>query len=288
MVLIADSGSTKTDWRLISSDGSVSQAKTAGFNPYFQDTETIYTELKQHLVPEITTNAVREVYYYGAGCSTETNQTIVQNAINQAFPRTYIEVTHDMLAAARALCGHEPGIACILGTGVNSCLYDGKQIVAGRPSLGFWLGDEGSGGYMGKTLVQHYFHEDMPADLRQKFEKRYTPVLGTILENAYKKPFPNAYFASFSKFLFDNLNHPYCYQLAYDGFVAFFNRYVCKYENYKAYKVHFVGSVAFYYSNVLRQVANDKGITLQYILESPISGLTLYHQQKLKETSHKL
>jgi glucosamine kinase len=284
MVLIADSGSTKTDWRLIHPDGSVEQAKTAGFNPYFQDTETIYAELKQNLLPELKIHAVKEVYYYGAGCSTESTRGIVQAAIDQAFPGTYIEVTHDMLAAARALCGHEPGIACILGTGVNSCLYDGKQIIAGRPSLGFWLGDEGSGGYFGKTLVQQYFHEDMPIDLRQKFEKRFSPVLGTILENAYKKPFPNAYFASFSKFLFDNLSHPYCYQLAYDGFVAFFNRYVCKYENFQSHKVHFVGSVAFYYSNVLRQVASDKGITLQYILESPISGLTLYHQQQLKET----
>jgi hypothetical protein len=120
----------------------------------------------------------------------------------------------------------------------------------------------------------------MPQELRQKFEKRYKPVLGNILENAYKKPFPNAFFASFSKFLFDNLNHPYAYQLAYDGFVTFFDRYVCKYTNYQSYKVNFTGSVAFYYSNILRQVANDKGITLKHILESPISGLTLYHQQK--------
>lgn len=282
MILLADSGSTKTDWRILHNNGSITQAKTAGFNPYFQDTETIFKELQQVLLPQLSGTQTREIHFYGAGCSTDINRTVVKTALNLAFPEVQVEINHDLLAAARALCGYEPGIACILGTGVNSCLYDGKEIIAGRPSLGFWLGDEGSGGYMGKTLIQQYFHEDMPADIRQKFEKRYNPILGNILENAYKKPFPNAFFASFSKFLFDNLSNPYCYQLVYSGFVSFFDRYVCKYENYQSYKVHFVGSVAFFYSNVLRQVAIDKGITLQHILESPISGLTLYHQQQLK------
>lgn len=280
MILIADSGSTKTDWRIIALDGTVSQAKTDGFNPYFQDTDTIYHALSHVLLPQLETpSAIREIYYYGAGCSSDLTRDIVRKAVRRAFPAAQIEVNHDLLAAARALCGHEPGIACILGTGVNACLYDGKDIVAYRPSLGFWLGDEGSGGYLGKTLVQQYFHEEMPEELRQKFTKRYQPVLSDILENAYKKPFPNAFFASFSKFVFDNLTHPFAYQLAYDSFSLFFNRYVGKFDNYQQYPVHFVGSVAFYYTNVLRKVAADQHITLQRILESPIAGLTLYHQE---------
>lgn len=283
MILIADSGSSKTDWRLLGPDGSVAQAKTVGFNPYFQDSDMIYEELEKTLLPQLSSTsvtAISEIYYYGAGCSSDTNRTIVRTAINKAFPNVQVDANHDLLAAARALCGHEPGIGCILGTGVNSCLYDGKDILTGRPSLGFWLGDEGSGGYMGKTLIQHYFHEDMPADLRQKFEKRYKPVLSTVLENAYKKPFPNSYFASYSKFLFDNISHPYAYQLVYDGFITFLNRYVLKYENARSYKVHFTGSVAFYYNTVLRKAAQDTGLTLGHIMESPIAGLTLYHQQK--------
>jgi N-acetylglucosamine kinase-like BadF-type ATPase len=280
MILIADSGSSKTDWRLLGPDGSVAQAKTVGFNPYFQDADMIYEELEKTLLPQLASTDISEVYYYGAGCSTDTTRGVVRSAVHTAFPGAHIDVNHDLLAAARALCGHQPGIACILGTGVNSCLYDGEKIVTGRPSLGFWLGDEGSGGYMGKTLIQQYFHEDMPEDLRQKFEKRYKPVLGTVLENAYKKPFPNSYFASFSKFLFDNISHPYAFRLVYDGFSLFFDRYVLKYPDAASYKVHFVGSVAFYYNTVVRRAAGDKGLTVGHIMESPIAGLTLYHQQQ--------
>jgi glucosamine kinase len=278
MILIADSGASKTDWRILSANEAIAQAKTMGFNPFFQDSESIYQELVQTLLPQLPGGKIREIFFYGSGCSTDFSRDIVRTGIRRAFPDAQITINNDLLAAARALCGQTSGIACILGTGVNSCLYDGNEITTKRPSFGFWLGDEGSGGYLGKTLIQQYFHEDMPEDLRQKFEKRYSPVLGDVLENAYKKPLPARYFASFSKFLFDNLSHPFCYRLAYDSFSLFFDRYVGKYENFRQYPVHFTGSIAFYYSNVLRQVANDKGITLKNILESPISGLTLYHQ----------
>lgn len=278
MILIADSGSTKTDWRLLSANDTISQAKTIGFNPYFQDSESIYTELVQVLLPQLSSSEIKEIHFYGAGCSSDLTRGIVKTGIEKAFPGAEIHVNHDLLAAARSLCGHQPGIACILGTGVNSCLYDGQEIVAGRPSLGFWLGDEGGGSYLGKTLIQHYFHEDMPAEIRTKFKKRYTLTVSDVLENAYKKQLPSRYFATFSKFLFDNLSNPYCYKLVYDSFATFFDRYVCKYENYQAYPVHFIGSVAFYYNTILRQVAQDKGITLKNIMESPIAGLTLFHQ----------
>ena len=279
MILIADSGSTKTDWRMIASTGEISQARTVGFNPYFQDTDSIATELAKSLKPAVN-EAITEVYYYGTGCGTESSCAIVRQAIQQVFSEaTTVSVASDLLGAARALCGHEVGIACILGTGSNSCYYDGEQISYQIPNLGFWLGDEGSGGNLGKTLVTNYLLKDLAPDLEAKFEKRFpNTTRDLVLENAYKKPFPNRYFASFSKFLFDNRSHPQAYRLIYDSFDLFFQKYICKYPDYKQLKVHFTGSVAFYYSDILRQVANDKGVTLKNIMETPIAGLTLYHQ----------
>lgn len=280
MILIADSGSTKTDWRMISESKEVSQGKTLGFNPYYQDSNTIYQELYTKLAPKIG-EEVELVYFYGAGCTGEEKSDIVKQALQQAFPTAQIEVNNDLFGAARALCGHESGIACILGTGSNSCQYDGERIVKQQTSLGFWLGDEGSGGFLGKTLVQHFLHSELPTDLAEKFYKRYPINRLEVLDNAYSKPFPNRYFASFSKFLFDNRNHPFAYGVVYRAFTEFFEKYICKYENYQQHKVHFTGSVAFYYSNILRQVGNDKGVAVKNILESPIAGLTLYHQREL-------
>lgn len=278
MLLIADSGSSKTDWRLISPDGAVKPAASAGFNPYFQTSEEIYTEILRALPPQLGTLGVKEIYFYGAGCSTENNRGIVQEGLGKLFPAALIHVSHDLLAAARALCGREAGIACILGTGVNSCLYDGGGIVEGRPSLGFWLGDEGGGGYLGKTLMQHYFHEEMPGDVRQQFEDAYHPVVGTVLENAYRKPFPNSYFAAFSRFLSDRLDHPYCRQLVQNGFSLFFERYVSKYTNSRQYPVHFTGSVAYYFRDILQEAAREKGLRLGNVLKNPIEGLISYHK----------
>lgn len=279
MILIADSGSTKTDWRMIASTGEISQARTVGFNPYFQDTDSIATELAKSLKPAVN-EAITEVYYYGTGCGTESSCAIVRQAIQQVFSEaTTVSVASDLLGAARALCGHEVGIACILGTGSNSCYYDGGQISYQIPNLGFWLGDEGSGGNLGKILVTNYLLKDLAPDLEAKFEKRFpNTTRDLVLENAYKKPFPNRYFASFSKFLFDNRSHPQAYRLVYDSFDLFFQKYICKYPDYKQLKIHFTGSVAFYYSDILRQVANDKGVTVKNIMETPIAGLTLYHQ----------
>ena len=279
MILIADSGSTKTDWRMIASTGEISQARTIGFNPYFQDADSIAAELNKSLQP-LVSEAVTEVYYYGTGCGTQSSCAIVQQAILQVFPEAAtVSVASDLLGAARALCGHEVGIACILGTGSNSCYYDGEQIGYQIPNLGFWLGDEGSGGNLGKTLVTNYLLKDLAPELEAKFDKRFpNTTRDLVLENAYKKPFPNRYFASFSKFLFDNRSHPQAYRLVYDSFDLFFQKYICKYPDYKQLKVHFTGSVAFYYSDILRQVANDKGVTVKNIMETPIAGLTLYHQ----------
>ncbi|MFN4147256.1 MAG: N-acetylglucosamine kinase [Runella sp.] len=279
MKLIADSGATKTDWRIIATDGSIHQAKTIGLSPYYQDSESIATELTQHLKPHVTEN-VTEIYFYGTGCAGEEPCAIVRRGLQAVFPSASpIEVESDMLGAARGLCGREPGIACILGTGSNNCLYDGRQIADKIPSLGFWLGDEGSGGYLGKTLVVSFLHKEMPEDLAEKFGKRYALTREVVLENAYKKPFPNRYFAGFSKFLFDHRSHPFAYRLVFDAFTLFLQKYVCKFAQSKDLKVHFTGSVAFYYSDILRRAAGELGLTVGIIMETPIAGLTLYHQK---------
>lgn len=280
MILIADSGSSKTDWRLIGSDASIQQVKTIGFNPYYQDSTSIADELKLHLLPKIN-EPITEIYYYGTGITNLEKSQVLIDAFNSVFrecPKAYVH--NDMLGAARALAGHHTGIVCILGTGSNSCFYDGEQIAHQIPPLGFWLGDEGSGGYLGKQLVLSYLHKELPTELREKFEKRYgAKDRLEILDNAYHKPFPNRYFASFSKFLFDNRQHPFIYRLVFEAFTAFFEKYLLKYPAIHQCKIHFTGSVAFYYSDILRQVANSKACTVGIIAETPIAGLTLYHQQ---------
>jgi glucosamine kinase len=177
------------------------------------------------------------------------------------------------------LCGREAGIACILGTGSNSCFYDGEKISFQVPPLGFWLGDEGSGGNLGKQLILSYLHKEMPEELRTKFNKRFGEKDRLeIIENAYQKPLPNRYFATFSKFIFDNRQHPFMYQLVSNAFGLFFEKYILKYPDFQKYKIHFTGSVAFYYSDILRRVAMEKGCTAGIIMESPIAGLTLFHK----------
>ena len=278
MILIADSGSTKTDWRIIDAQGNIHQAKTVGLNPYHQSTDDIAEILHQALVPQLTV-PIQQVFFYGAGCANETiNQTVAQ-ALQRVFPSAQVQVYSDLLAAAHALCGHEPGIACILGTGANSCLYNGQVIVDNVPPLGYILGDEGSGTYLGKELLNRYLKRDMPEPLRRQFAKRYSVTTDSVLDNVYRQSQPNRYLASFAKFAFHHLKHPYIAQMVYDGFRQFLEKNVRKYEDYPRYKVHFTGSIAFYYSNVLRQVANDEGFAIQNIVESPIAGLTLYHQK---------
>jgi len=278
MILIADSGSTKTDWRLIDHSGEISQMKSDGMNPYYQDSEAMYQGLSGSIAPNIT-GPVDFIYFYGAGCITQADKQLVAAALNRVFEKAKIEVHDDLLAAARALCGIDPGIACILGTGSNSCLYDGQKIVDRIPPLGFILGDEGSGGYIGKRLVSDYLKRMMPDDIKESFVKRFDPNRDQIIESVYKKEFPNRYLASYSRFALHHLDHPYVYDLVFTGFTHFFERNIKRYADGEKYPVHFVGSVAFYYSNILRQVANDSGMVVKNILESPIAGLTLFHQQ---------
>jgi N-acetylglucosamine kinase-like BadF-type ATPase len=206
---------------------------------------------------------------------------IIKAAFLEYFAEAEIEVGWDLLAAARALCGNEPGIACILGTGSNSCLYDGEKIIGNVANLGWILADEGSGTYIGKKFIFDYFRLNIPESLARQFHERFPWTREEVLEKAYQQEKPGAFLASFMKFIFQHLKEPYCYNLVYRGFSDFYENIIMKYENYKNLKVHFTGSVAFYFSDILRQVANDKGITVKNILEGPIAGLTLFHQKDI-------
>ena len=280
MIIIADSGGSKIDWRFLFKNGEVGQANTPGFNPYYQPIEHLQQIIADSLMP-LTTETVTKIFYYGTGVSSEKNQRIIQDAFATHYPEAKIEIGWDLLAAARALCGQEAGIACILGTGSNSCQYDGKEIVDNVANLGWILADEGSGSYLGKQIVFDYFRKNMPDTLAAQFHARFPWTREEVLEKVYQQEKPSAFLASFAKFIFQHLNEPYCYKLVYNSFSDFYENNVMRYSENKKLKVHFTGSIAFYFSDVLRQVANDKGITVKNILEGPIAGLTLYHQKDL-------
>lgn len=280
MILIADSGGSKTDWRLLKKDGTIGQAHTLGFNPYYQPIEHLTTIVRDSLVQQVGSEPVEGIYFYGSGVSSEKNQELIRNCFLQFFPGAQVEIGWDLLAAARALCGREAGIACIIGTGSNTCLYDGEKITGNVANLGWILADEGSGTNIGRKFLVAYLREKLSPELAAQFHARFPFTREEFLEKVYQQEKPSAFLASFMKFIFQHLKDPYCYQLVYNSFAELYEENVMRYPGYQNLKVHFVGSVAFYFSDILRQVANDKGITVKNILESPIAGLTLYHQQK--------
>jgi glucosamine kinase len=278
MILIADSGGSKIDWRLLKRNNAIAQANTPGFNPYYQPIDDLRKTLKEHIQP-IADEKVDEIFFYGAGVSSEKNQDSIKSVFLEFFSGARIEIGWDLLAAARALCGHEPGIACIFGTGSNSCLYDGRQITGNIANLGWILADEGSGANIGRKFVVDYLRDKFPPDLAKAFKERFPLAREEFLERVYQKEKPSAFLASFMRFIFQHLKEPYCHKLVYNSFAEFYDNNIIPYPNSKNLKVHFTGSVAFYFSDILRQVANDKGMTVKNILESPIAGLTLYHQK---------
>jgi len=277
MILIADSGSTKTDWRILDQNEVIAQTQTIGFNPYYQDAYSIANELKNNLLP-LCTKEIKQVFYYGTGVTNEEKAGVIKNAILQVFPTCkQIEAQSDVVGAARAACGKTAGIACILGTGSNSIYFDGEKTGFQVPPLGFWLGDEGSGGHLGKSLLLSYLHKEMPLEIRTKFEEKYGAIDRLIvLENAYHKPFPNRYFASYSKFLFNNIKEDFCKNLVENCFLQFFEKYILKYPMCHETNVHFVGSVAFYYKDLLIKVAKTNNLIVGRILKTPIDGLVEY------------
>jgi glucosamine kinase len=276
MILVADSGSTKTDWRLIRSDKTISEIQTIGFNPFYQTSESITEELKHKLLPQ-TGADVQFVYFYGAGCANEEKNNIVKEGIAQVYPKANIQINNDLLGAARSTCGQNPGIACILGTGSNSCLFDGQNIIDNVSPLGFILGDEGSGAVLGKKFLGNLLKRCVPEHIETKFYQKYKTDRFEILENVYKKPFPNRYLATFSVFMAENLQEPYLQSFLYACFEEFITRNVMKYAGYQNQTIHFAGSVAYHYSEIINKVLIDNNLKIGKIIKSPIELLVEYH-----------
>lgn len=275
MILLADSGSTKTDWCVVEEGRIVRRFHTKGINPFFQSEEEVVKELENSLIPQLEGIAVSYVWFYGAGCAFPEKNAIVSRALSR-FLSIPIEVGSDLLAAARALCGDAPGIACILGTGSNSCFYDGKEIVRNISPLGFILGDEGSGAVLGKLLVGDILKNQLSAALKDQFFAQFDLTPALLMDKVYRQPFPNRFLAGLSPFLAQHIAEPAVRDLVGNSFRSFFMRNVMQYD-YRCFNVHFVGSVAHYYQSLLEEIANDLNIRIGTIVQSPMSGLIAYH-----------
>lgn len=276
MRLIADSGSTKVDWRAILEDGTVKSISTEGINPVFQTKDYIVDIFKTKLLPELGPD-VKEIFFYGAGIlSAELSQTL-SDAFREVFPQSVCYAASDILAAARALCGREAGIACILGTGGNTSFYDGNENVKGVKAGGFILGDEASGGVLGKKLVSDFIKGLLPKEIEEEFVKRYDLDYPKIVAKVYKEPLPSRFLASFSPFINEFRAHPHIDNLLRTSFDEFITRNIYQYD-YKNYSVNLVGSVAYYYQDILKEVAEKRGVTIGKILKTPIEGLIEYHK----------
>jgi len=280
MRLIADSGSTKTDWCLMDGSMAVKRIKTKGINPFFETEEEIQYELSNALLPKLPfASTIDSIHFFGAGCTPEKIPIMRRALMMQVSMDAHVEVCSDMVGAARALAGHEPGIVCILGTGSNSCEYDGKEIVKNVSPLGFILGDEGSGAVLGKILVGDLLKNQLGEELKQKFLDKYKLTTAEIIERVYRKPFPNSFLASLQPFLEENLDNEAIFYLVMEAFSHFIARNVMQYD-YQHLPVHFTGSVAFAYRKVLEKSAELTGIRLGKITKSPLDGLIKYYGEK--------
>jgi N-acetylglucosamine kinase-like BadF-type ATPase len=276
-ILIADSGSTKCEWCLLTGNKK-EVVITQGLSPYFLNGSQIETVIRNELLPALKKPLVDVVYFYGTGCLNPANAKIVQKAIKNVFKNAKVNVTHDLMGIARASCGSTKGIACILGTGSNSSYFDGRKIVKNSPGLGYVLGDEGSGAYLGKKVIQYYLYKTFDEDLRFKFDLKYNTTAEEILENVYKKPLPNRYLASFTLFLSENRGHYMIENILEDGLNDFFYSHLCKYGESWKLPIHFVGGVAFGFADVIRELCNNYEFTLGKILKNPMEGLIEYHK----------
>ncbi len=280
MILIADSGSTKTDWCLCKKGTVLCNIQTQGINPYHQSEEAIEAVLREELLPQLVTlnskHDTLHIVFYGSGCANETACNRIKKAIHKVLETKDITVHSDLLGAARALCGHEEGIACVLGTGSNSCLYNGKEITANTPPLGYILGDEGSSAVLGRRLVGDCLKNQLPEAIRDEFLTEYGLTQEIILEKVYRQPLANRFLASLTPFLSKHREVPEVHNLLVESFVAFFVRNVKQYRR-PWLPIHFVGSIANAFAPELKEAAESLGMELGTIMRSPMEGLIKYH-----------
>ena len=279
MLLIADSGSTKTSWVLTDGKKSRSGYNTIGYNPLFMNTEEIYQSLSESLIPKLNNAAVKKIFFYGADCSTPSNITIVQKALSRCFSKATIYIEHDMLAAARALLGNSPGFAAIIGTGSNTCIYDGNKIEQNISPLGYLLGDEGSGSYIGKRILRDLMRGYMPYQLEKKFNHTYHLSPAEIFDFMYNQPSPNRFLASFCKFADTNKSHPYIKKVVMESFSDLFENLVNHYPGYENYSFNCVGSVGSIFKDLLKEVVLSRKMKMGKVIASPIEDLVRYHMK---------
>lgn len=277
MILIADSGSTKCDWVLVKEDSSREIFFTMGFNPFFHNEEFIADELKkQNIFNHLSTN-VHQILFYGAGCSSKERNDIVKKGLQKIFPKAKISIDHDLLASAYSVYDGEPCIACILGTGSNSCFFDGKKVYEEVPALAYILGDEGSGSYYGKILLKKFLYKQLPEKIFNTLKNEYQLNKEIIFENVYDKPHANVYLASFFKVMVKHKEEKFVRENIEKGMEDFMQNHICCYPNYREVNVSFVGSVGFYFEHILRNVAKRKKISVGKVIKQPINALVDYH-----------
>ena len=276
MILLAESGSTKTDWVLLDNESIIKHQQTLGINPFHQNIESI--------INNISTldgfHSVSKVFFYGAGCATDTTKQKIEEALLHVFPKANCEINSDVLAAAKSLCGNDRGIACIIGTGSNSCLYDGKGIVQNVRPLGYILGDEGSGAVMGKKLIADILKGLAPDEVKSAFYQKYDLEYAEIIQNIYRNEAPSRFLAQFTVFLSENIEKDYISNLVINSFVDFFERNIKQYSNYEELPVHFTGSIAHYFKASLQKAADISKVNLGKIEQSPLEGLINFHTEK--------
>lgn len=276
-ILIADAGASKTDWCLTGNGEILQRISRNGISPIYQTGEEIDEEIKRNVYPYLKGIIIDAVYFYGAGCIPE-KIALVRDAIYQSFPIDTIQVNSDLVAAAHSLCGNEPGIVCIIGTGSNSCEWDGSAIVKQISPLGFILGDEGSGAVLGKQFVADALKNQLTHGLKEAFLTEYNLTPANIIDKIYRQPFPNRFLASLTPFLLKHINDHSVRRIVTNSFSAFFERNIMQY-NYQKFSVNFVGSIAWYFSEMLKEVAAQNNIKIGKITQSPIHGLIAYYNR---------
>ena len=277
MILVADSGSTKTDWRLINDKTEMLVCSTMGFNPYFIDSAVVLKELSASIL-SAKKEEVEQVFFYGAGCSSAEKQEFLAAIFAQFFTNANITVAHDLLAAARAVCKKESGLVAILGTGANTCLYNGTDITHNIPALGYILGDEGGGVHLGKLFIKKLLHGQLPDKVSTDFKYTFPELnLNIILDKVYKQALPNRFLASFAQFILKHENEAEINAIIHQSFHEFFKQYIVLYPNYQQYPLHIVGSIGFYFQQHIALIAKDYGVILGKVIQQPINELVDFH-----------
>lgn len=278
MKLIVESGSSKTTWYLLtnSADGST-QCLTAGINPFFQKTSDIIETLKNEFV--LDKEQISAIYFYGAGITDQSKKDELFGVLSNFFGITNIQIESDLLAAARSLCGDQEGIAAILGTGSNSCYYDGKNVAQHVSPLGYILGDEGSGAVLGRLLVADVLKNQFPQSLTKLFYETHNTTKSEVMEHVYRKPFPNRYLAGFTRFMLENIHEEKIANIISGSFASFFVRNIAQYPQSRKLDVHFTGSVAWYFSGLLKEAALKEGFSIGRITQNPMNDLLAYHKK---------